>query len=147
MESLPMVLPTCPSSEEHGQLILRSQDYQTYEQKFCGTWYDCPVCRSSVLFESPELKAQLDEQKDRLAGQELAKAKRKARYGHRDWLYWRDKNGMPHAELKSEESLKEAMTALEESCLVTLLCASDGVGMIVNKDMANIMLGNIKYGI
>ncbi|MEG3071079.1 MAG: hypothetical protein HQP61_02405 [Peptococcaceae bacterium] len=55
MSNLPMVLPVCPASAEHGEMVLRPLAFQTYEQKFCGTWYDCPQCRSSILFPSMEL--------------------------------------------------------------------------------------------
>lgn len=55
MKNLPMPLPKCPSSPEHGEMILRPLQHQTYEQKFCGVWYDCPQCSSSVLFPSKDL--------------------------------------------------------------------------------------------
>ncbi len=48
-----MELPRCPV---HGcQLIHRPGG--TQEQRYCGTWYDCPVggCYYSVLFPSVEL--------------------------------------------------------------------------------------------
>jgi len=60
---LPMCLPICPTSASHGEMILRQQLGQTYEQKFCGTWYDCPKCSSSVLFQSKELQEFLKSQK------------------------------------------------------------------------------------
>lgn len=58
-----MTIPTCPADPSHGQMILRPIERQTPEQKFCGTWYDCPRCHSSVLLRSPELAAQLAEQR------------------------------------------------------------------------------------
>jgi hypothetical protein len=36
-------------------------------------------------------------------------AERKARYGHRDWLYWVDRSGTLHVERKSVQSLKQAL--------------------------------------
>lgn len=50
-----MELPRC-KKVGHGQMVLRPIEKQTYEQKFCGTWYDCPHhdCYNSVLFESQE---------------------------------------------------------------------------------------------
>ena len=56
MSNLPMELPICPSDKGHGQMMLREQKRQTVEQLFCGTWYDCPNCSSSVLFPSMELQ-------------------------------------------------------------------------------------------
>ena len=50
--SVPMCLPKC---KVHGQMMLRPLKHQTYEQKWCGVWYDCPECANSTLFPSPEL--------------------------------------------------------------------------------------------
>lgn len=41
--------------------------------------------------------------------QKLEDAVRRARYGHRSWLFWRDRQGMPHAERKSRESIKRCL--------------------------------------
>lgn len=54
------VLPQCPQG--HGQMVLRDPPGgHTPEQRWCGTWYDCPPgqfhCRSSVLLPSPDLRA------------------------------------------------------------------------------------------
>lgn len=51
--------PVCPSSPDHGRLVLRDR-VGTPEQAWCGAWYDCadPRCSSSVLFPSPELRAE-----------------------------------------------------------------------------------------
>jgi hypothetical protein len=42
------------------RLIVRPLERQTPEQRWCGTWYDCPVCHYSVLVLSAELQAQYD---------------------------------------------------------------------------------------
>ena len=62
-------VPACPSDESHGLMTLRPDDKQTYEQKWCGTWYDClaamgglVVCRSSILVPSADLDALKQEQ-------------------------------------------------------------------------------------
>ena len=60
MNNLPMALPTCPKGSEHGEMILRTLQYQTYEQKFCGVWYDCPRCSCSILFPSKDLLERLE---------------------------------------------------------------------------------------
>src|SRR5438045_2293427 len=49
----------CP---RHGPLELRPTDRQTPEQRWCGTWYDCPHRDRTVLVPSVELCRQLDEQ-------------------------------------------------------------------------------------
>lgn len=45
-------LPECPIHGE--QLLLRAST--TAEQNFCGTWYECPQCKFTVLLPSGELK-------------------------------------------------------------------------------------------
>lgn len=49
-----MELPRCPV---HG-CQLEYRPGRTPEQRFCGTWYDCPYpgCAHSVLFPSEELQ-------------------------------------------------------------------------------------------
>jgi len=54
---------TCPT---HGVVMVeRDMKGATYEQKFCGVWFDCPRpgCRNTALEQSDELKAQLDAQR------------------------------------------------------------------------------------
>lgn len=58
---LPMELPKC--AEHKIQMILRPLSHQTPEQIFCGTWYDCPACTQTVLFQSAALLQQLEEMK------------------------------------------------------------------------------------
>lgn len=52
--------PAC-SAEGHGPMVPRPVAGQTYEQQFCGIWYDCgqPRCRNSRLLASRELADQL----------------------------------------------------------------------------------------
>lgn len=52
-----------PECYEHGQMLLRPKEHQTYEQAWCGTWYDCGKCCNSVLYPSKELTEFLNEQK------------------------------------------------------------------------------------
>ena len=49
-------VPEC-ATPGHGPMEPRDLTAQTYEQMWCGVWYDCthPQCRSSVLIKSPEL--------------------------------------------------------------------------------------------
>ena len=38
-------------------------------------------------------------------------ARRKARYGRKSWLWWRDRDGIEHAAAETAESLKAALLA------------------------------------
>ena len=64
---LPAERPRCVNPE-HGYLVLRPAAQQTYEQRFCGTWYDCAAynapthrCGTSELIKSRDLCHQLGE--------------------------------------------------------------------------------------
>lgn len=46
-------VPTC--SYKHGPMVARDLATQTYEQMFCGLWWDCQSCNSSVSYTSREL--------------------------------------------------------------------------------------------
>lgn len=50
--------PACPI-DGHGLMAARPLDRQTYEQMWCGVWYDCdhPRCSASVSWPSRELAA------------------------------------------------------------------------------------------
>ena len=56
---LPAERPVCPGNAEHGYMVLSPG--HTYEQKFCGTWYRCPICTSSELYPSRDLCVQTGE--------------------------------------------------------------------------------------
>lgn len=49
----------CPRTASHGQLVERPGT--TREQRWSGTWLDCPdpLCGTTVLLMSDELRAQL----------------------------------------------------------------------------------------
>lgn len=53
--ALPMALPRC---DQHGEMVLSKPG--TREQEWCGTWYRCTRCTSSVLLSSRELTTSLD---------------------------------------------------------------------------------------
>jgi hypothetical protein len=53
----------CPTHQE--QLVQRDEKRLTPEQRFSGTWYDCPLCYHSVLEPSPELVRQMEETKNK----------------------------------------------------------------------------------
>jgi hypothetical protein len=52
-----------PRGDHKNGLVPRPLTHQTYEQKYCGLWYDCPFCLSSVLIMSDALKRDLDAQR------------------------------------------------------------------------------------
>lgn len=60
-DNLPALRPTCPATAEHGFMNYRPG--RTPEQRWCGIWYDCTSCRSSGLYQSPELIADLERQR------------------------------------------------------------------------------------
>ena len=53
----------CVSNPEHGLMVIRPIERQTSEQKWCGIWYDCKKCHSSLLIPSRELTLSLEAQK------------------------------------------------------------------------------------
>lgn len=57
-----MELPKCPV---HGS-SMHYRPARSYEQRFCGAWYDCdtPGCHCSVLIPSVELSASLETQRE-----------------------------------------------------------------------------------
>lgn len=50
-------------------------------------------------------------------------AMRKARYGHRDWIVWRDRCGEQHAEVKSLESVKRCLLDVGTKGDWSLICS------------------------
>jgi hypothetical protein len=53
-------------------------------------------------------------------------AQRKARYGHRDWIWWSDDVGS-HAAPKTADSLKTALLAVGTKGKWSLICADTGI--------------------
>ncbi len=56
-------------------------------------------------------------------------ARTKARYGHCDWLYWRDRTGVSHAARRSPESIKEMLLEVGTKGNWTIVCANSAVLM------------------
>lgn len=73
-------------------------------------------------------------------------ARRKSKYGHKDWIVWKNTDGEFQAEAKSADSLTKAMESIGEDGRFSCMEASVGTGMIVNRDIAQIMLNNTQYG-
>lgn len=47
--------PTCPTYAGHGPLTPRPLERQTYEQLYCGLWWDCERCTGGVSYPSRDL--------------------------------------------------------------------------------------------
>ena len=50
-----------PKCNAHDTIMELRTGTLTYEEQFCGTWYDCqyPGCHASVLYPSQQLQEQL----------------------------------------------------------------------------------------
>lgn len=72
-------------------------------------------------------------------------AQRKAKYGHRPWIFYRERSGVPHAERATPEAIKAALLACGTQRSWTLLC-SDGTPMMMNWPLGLIALANAKAG-
>lgn len=73
-------------------------------------------------------------------------ARRKARYGHRDWLVWLDTHGARHARPLDAATLKAAMLATGTRGHFTLYEATTGNPWRVTWPHAVAMLANAKRG-
>lgn len=77
----------------------------------------------------------------------LQTAKRKAQYGHRDWIYCKFPNGERYAEVKSKASLDVAMQNIIQGGIATsVVCANSGHCMLLNRDIITNMMNQLKYG-
>ena len=72
-------------------------------------------------------------------------AKRKAVYGHRDWLVWTDRDGIQHADRKTYASTKRAMLAVGTQGQFYLIGATDGHSLIIQWRIAVNILHLCKY--
>ncbi len=73
-------------------------------------------------------------------------AQHMARYSHRDYLTWFDKDGTRHVEPKSVKALEQAMLATGPDKHFYVNSANDGIGMLVHRWMAENMLDQAKRG-
>ena len=72
-------------------------------------------------------------------------AKRKAIYGHRDWLVWTDRDGVQHADRKTYASTKRAMLAVGTQGKFSLIFATHGNSLIIRWRTAVNLLHWCKY--
>lgn len=71
-------------------------------------------------------------------------ARRKARYGHRPWLHWRDRNNTPHIAIFSSLSIKTAMLAIGTQGNFTCY-HGNGTAEFVTWSVASSMFKNALY--
>lgn len=72
-------------------------------------------------------------------------ARRKARYGHRDWVVWCDRNGDWHTDRYSVASLKAAMLAIGTKGHFSVIEASTAIGHRYNWPLACLARRNAKW--
>ena len=77
----------------------------------------------------------------------LALAKRKARYSHRDWLFWKDRNGTSHSARRDSATLKAAMLASGTQGKWFIVQASTGTLVKGFWRLGINLLKNAKFGI
>lgn len=74
----------------------------------------------------------------------FADAKRKAIYGHKDWLAWVTKDGEKKAARITIEALEQMIAEAET---MWMYARNNGIGMMLNEEIARNMIKNAKYGI
>jgi hypothetical protein len=76
----------------------------------------------------------------------VEQAKRKARYGHKDWLIWRDRQGVLHTAVSNYDNFKSAMLATGTQGRFTVLEANTAVGFTINWRVGVAWIANIRHG-
>jgi hypothetical protein len=72
-------------------------------------------------------------------------ARRNARYGHRDWLVWKSKDGDQQAGILNRDNLKSALMACGTRSTFALIHANCATGQVVGWAMGTLMLRNLKF--
>jgi hypothetical protein len=72
-------------------------------------------------------------------------AQRKARFGHRPWVCYRDRSGVFHAYRATADTVKAALIACGTQQSWTLLCG-DGTPMRITWRLGLTVLANAKHG-
>ena len=73
-------------------------------------------------------------------------AQRNARYGHRDWIVWRDETGIAKAALRTTEALEQAIRESASHGYFHHYGASSGVSYLITPDLAVPLLENTRRG-
>jgi hypothetical protein len=78
-------------------------------------------------------------------------AERKAKYGHRYWIVWRDRGGGYHGGVLGAEALERALaeyaTNDKGKPIITRLDASTGQRWALGLDVWRAILGNLRAGV
>lgn len=74
-------------------------------------------------------------------------ARKKARYGHRDWLVWTDKQCEAHSALCTPSNIKKAMLDVGTQGTFIRVCANDAIGLLSHWSDGARYLRNAKYGL
>lgn len=75
-----------------------------------------------------------------------AYAKRKARYGHRDWIVWTDKSGEKQTAVLSADSLKQAMLATGTQGWIMLYAANTATPYLLTWPVSVTYFAHLKRG-
>ena len=73
-------------------------------------------------------------------------AARKARYGHKDWIVWRGRDGREQAALCTADAIKSALMAVGTQGRFVRLAASTATGTSTCWRLGLIMLRNCRRG-
>src|SRR3990167_7446112 len=120
MAETTLVAVRCPVQECGRQMVQRGNQGAgwTPEQAFCGAWWDCPRCHSSILFASKALQAQLAEQRGRCAVE--AADDPVIRAGFESWLsniaYWDGKGYREKTDKRRRASWSKAVVKRYQAC-------------------------------
>ena len=116
-----LVSTRCPNTVCGRPMVQRCNNGRgaTPEQAFCGVWWDCPYCRTTVLFPSPELTLHLRQQRQSLALQ-AARQDPLIREAFGAWLanacYWDGKGYRMKADARRRAAWSKAVVGLYSDC-------------------------------
>ena len=77
---------------------------------------------------------------------DLAEIQRNARYGHTDWIMWKNRAGKFLAARRTAGVIKQAMLDVGTSGRFSLICASSATSMVVTWSLALILRRNTIRG-
>lgn len=76
----------------------------------------------------------------------LQEVSRKARYDHKDWLWWVDKAGVKHSKCKSIPAVKQCLLDCGTQGEWIFIAANDGIREIGHWRMGIILINQMKRG-
>lgn len=114
-----LVSTRCPNLQCNRPMVERPAANQTPEQRFCGVWWDCPRCGTSVLYPSVELEQQLAEQRASVA-RDAARQDPVISEAFESWrsgaAYWDGKGYRIKGNGRSRATWSKAATKLYPDC-------------------------------